>query len=146
MSTPEKLDFLEYEVIEEPWNVYKLEDDSTIRVKIVVSGILKDDKGLVIQAREVYSVIPNPEYMGVPSPPLKPKEKMDEYLEAEDLKIIEKTDYWNKYSIPSEKLTVSVRGEVVLVSRTSRHDEKGIPVYMVNVQLLFKPVKQRQKQ
>ena len=146
MSTPEKLDFLEYEVIEEPWNIYKLEDGSTIRVKIVVSGILKDDKGLVIQAKEVYSVIPNPEYVGVPSPPLKPKEKMDKYLEAEDLKIIEKTDYWNKYSIPSEKLTVSVRGEVVLVSRTSRHDEKGIPVYVVNVQLLFKPVKQKQNQ
>jgi len=142
MAIPEKLTFLEYEVVDEPWNVYKLEDGSTLRAKIVVSGILKTgETTFALQAREVYNVIPNPKYIGVPSPPLKPKEKLDAYIEAEDLKIIEKTDYWNSYSIPSENLVVGVKGEVVLVSRTSRHDEKGIPVYMVNVQLLYKPKK-----
>lgn len=147
MAIPEKLTFLEFEVVEEPWNVYKLEDGSTLRVKIVASGFLKtDDARVSVQAREVYNVIPNTKYMGIPSPPLKPKEKSNAYVEAEDLKIIEKTDHWNMYSIPSEKLTVGLKGEVVLVSRTSRHDEKGVPVYMVNVQLLFKPKKLKEKQ
>jgi hypothetical protein len=138
----EKLTFLEYKVIDEPWNVYKLADGSTLRVRIIVSGIIKESEtALSIQAREVYNVIPNPEYLGVPSLPLKPNENIDAYIEAEDLKITEKTDYWNTYSIPSENLVVAVKGELVEASRTSRHDEKGIPVYRVNVQLLFKPKK-----
>lgn len=75
------------------------------------------------------------------SVPLKPEEKLEDYIEAEDLKILNHTDYWNKYHIPSESAKLSIKGVVVIVSRTSRHDEKGIPIYTANVQLLVKTKK-----
>lgn len=143
MALPiEKTPFLEYEAINEPWNVYKLKDGSTLRVRIIVSGILKEsDNSVAFQVKEVYNVIPNPKYLGVPSPPLKLGEKIEDYVEEEDIMIIDKTENWNTYRVPSENLLVSVRGELVLISRTSRHDERGIPAYLVNIQLLFKPKK-----
>ena len=66
---------------------------------------------------------------------------MESYIDEEDLDILEKTEQWNQYEVPSEKLRLNLKGVVVTVSRTKRHDEKGLPIYLANVQLLFKPKK-----
>jgi hypothetical protein len=135
----EKLKFLPFKIINEPWNEYKLEDGSTLRVKVVLAGLIKENGNeFSLQTTSVFGVIPNPKYIGVPSPPLRPGEKLESYIEAEDLKILEKTDLWNEYELSTENMKLSIKGEVVSVSRTSRHDQRGIPVYTANVQLLVK--------
>lgn len=140
----EKINFLQFETIDEPWNTYKLEDGSILRIRIILSGLLREDGDVFsIQTTNVFNVVPNVEYVGVSSPPLKSNEKLEDYIEADDLKILEKTDKWNEYNIPSENITLSVRGELVSASRTSRHDDRGIPIYTANVQLLVKPKKKK---
>jgi len=135
----EKLKFIQFKIINEPWNEYKLEDGSTLRVKVVLTGIIKENENeFSLQTTPVFGVIPNPKYISISSPPLKPEEKLESYIEAEDLKPLEKTDLWNEYELPTENMILSIKGEVVSVSRTSRHDQRGIPIYMVNVQLLVK--------
>lgn len=134
-----KLEFLQFKIINEPWNEYKLEDGSTLRVKVVLTGIIKENEGeFSLQTTPVFSVIPNPKYVGSPTPPLKPGEKLESYIEAEDLQILEKTELWNEYELPTENMKLSFKGEVVTVSRTSIRDVKGIPIYTINVQLLIK--------
>ena len=134
-----KIAFVEYKVIDEPWNLYKLADGTVIRLRIILGGLIKEnDTDFSAQSTRVFNVIPDDKYVGVPSVPLKPDEKVEDYIEAEDLKILEKTDKWNEYEIGSEKVMLSIKGELVSVSRTSRHDRKGIPVYVTNVQLLVK--------
>lgn len=140
----EKTNFLQFETIDEPWNTYNLEDGSILRIRIILSGLLKEDGDVFyLRTTNVFNVVPNVKYVGVPSPPLKSNEKLDNYIEADDLKILEKTDKWNEYNVPSENITLSVRGELVSVSRTSRHDDRGIPIYSTNVQLLVKPKKKK---
>jgi len=142
ITQAEKINFLQFEAIDEPWNIYKLEDGSVLRVRIILSGLLKEDDNVFsLQTTRAFNVIPNPKYMGVSSPPLKSNEKLEDYIEADDLKVLEKTDNWNEYEVPSENIKLSVRGELVSVSRTSRHDDRGIPIYIANVQLLVKPKK-----
>ena len=136
-----ELKFVEFKVLKEPWNEYKLEDGSTLRVKVVLIGVLKEDDTFSLQTNNVLGIIPNPKYLSLPSPPLKTDEKLETYIEAEDLKILNHTDHWNEYDLPSESAKLSIKGVVVTVSRTSRHDEKGTPVYSTNVQLLLKPKK-----
>jgi len=141
-ETARKINFLSFNAINEPWNEYKLEDGSTLRVKVILSTLIKENGSqFAVSFTPVFGVIPSPKLVGIPSPPLKTGEKLEDYIQAEDLKIIEKTDLWNEYEVPTENMRLGIKGEVVLASRTSRHDEKGLPIYTINVQVLLKPKK-----
>lgn len=136
--------FLQFEVIKEPWNVYKLEDGTTLRVKVILKNLIKEaENSYSLETSNVIAVIPNPKFIGLPSPPLKPGENLESYIEAEDLKILDKTELWNKYEVPSENMTLQIKGVPVSVSRTKRHDEKGLPIYLANIQLLIKSKKRK---
>jgi len=138
-ASPKKINFLQFQTIDEPWNIYKLEDGTTVRVREIVAGLIKDsDSTFALQTTHVFNVIPHERCLGLPSPMMKPNEKLEDFIEAEDLKILEKTDNWNEYDVSSDNMRLSVKGEVVSVSRTNRHDERGIPIYIINVQLLVK--------
>lgn len=143
MATPSELNFIEFKVRSEPWNEYKLQDGSTLRVKIVLTSVIKEDEGFSFATNHIISIIPNPKWVGLSSGPLKPGENLESYVEEEDLMILEKTEYWNEYELPSENTKLSIRGVPVTVSRTSRRDAKGIPIYTTNVQLLIKPKKEK---
>lgn len=139
MTSSKKINFLQFKVIDEPWNEYKLEDGSILRIRLIMSGLMKEDgQTYAIQVSKVFNVIPNEQYVGIASPPLKESERIDDFIEAEDLKILSRTDNWNEYEVPPENLKLNVKGELVSVSRTSRHDDRGIPVYSADVQLLLK--------
>lgn len=140
-----ELEFLDFKVVSEPWNEYKLSDGSTIRVKVVTQNFIKEkgEDAYSYSTSTVLAVVPNPKYIGVPSPPLKPGERLESYIEAEDLEIVSKTENWNEYEIPSEGISIKIRGFPVIISRTKRHDGKGLPVYLINIQPLVKPKKRR---
>lgn len=138
-----KIDSLKFEVVNEPWNEYELEDGTVLRVKVVVAGVFKEDgEKFSIAHMSVFGVVPEAKYLGAPSPPLKQDEKLQKFIEAEDLKFTQLTDQWNEYDLPSEHIRLSIKGVLVSVSRTSKHDEKGIPVYETNVQLVVKHKKE----
>ena len=138
--------FLQFEVIKEPWNVYKLKDGSTLRVKVILKNVMRDaENSYIFGTSNVVAVTPNPKFIGLPSPPLKPGENLGSYIEAEadDLEILDKTELWNKYEVPSESMTLQIKGITVSVSRTKRHDERGLPIYLANIQCIVKPKKRR---
>jgi hypothetical protein len=139
-----ELKFVDFKVIEEPWNEYKLEDGSTLRVKIVLKQLIKEaEDSFTIGTSNVIAVIPNPDFVGLPSPPLKKDKSLESYIEADDLQINSQTELWNEYELASERMRLKIRGVVVSAARTKRHDEKGIPIYVANVQMLIKPKKRR---
>lgn len=141
MSAPTELKFVDFEVQNEPWNTYKLKDGSVLRIKVIlVSVIAEEGDELSISTRNTIGVYPNKKFIGFPSP-LKQDEDLESLIEEEDIEIIEKTDNWNKYYFPSEENEINIKGVPVVISRTSKRDEKGIPLYSVNVQLLIKPKK-----
>lgn len=53
-SVPEG-DEVDFDVVEEGWNVYKLKDGSTLKIKLVLAGVIK--------VRNQYDPIGNPVYM-----------------------------------------------------------------------------------
>lgn len=140
---PNDLKFVEFTVVEEPWNEYKLEDGSTLKVKVILKQLIKKgETDFTAGTSNVTVVLPNPKFLGLPSPSLKQGESLDSYIEADDLKINSQTELWNAYDIPSENVQLRIRGVVVSVARTKRHDTEGIPIYGVNIQLLIKYKKQ----
>jgi len=143
MATQSELNIIEFKDLNEPWNEYKLADGSTLRVKIVLTTVIKEVEGFSFATNHVIGIVPNPKWVGLPSVPLKPGENLESYAEEEDLKILEKTEYWNEYELPSENTKLSIRGVPVTVSRTSRRDIKGMPIYVVNVQVLIKSKKEK---
>jgi hypothetical protein len=136
------LHFVEFNVLQEPWSTYKLKDGTTLRVKVVLKSLLKEsDSSFSIGTNNVVAAIPNPNLVGLPSKLSKGDFDLESNIEAEDLEITEKTEVWNVYELPSEKTLLKIMGVVVSVSRTNKHDEKGIPLYIVNIQCVVKPQK-----
>lgn len=141
---PQEMKLLHFDVIKEPWNVYELEDSATLRVKVVLKNLIKEaENSYSFGTSNVIAVIPDPKSIGLPSPPLKSGENLESSIEADDLEILNKTELWNIYEVLSENLTLHIKGVAVSVSRTKRHDEKGLPIYLANIQPLIKPKKQR---
>ncbi|MGA2308895.1 MAG: hypothetical protein ABSG57_05020 [Candidatus Bathyarchaeia archaeon] len=139
-----RINFLEFKVAKEPWNEYKLEDGTVLRVKVVLAAVIKEaDEKFTFSHSPVFSVRPNEKYMGIPSLPLKSDEKPENFIEADDLKFTQLTDHWNEYELPSEKILLSIKGILVSAARTSKHDERGIPIYTTNVQLIVKHKKEK---
>lgn len=45
---------------------------------------------------------------------------------------------WNKYKL-NNGIELNVKNVLVTVSRTSKYDQRGPPVYLVNLQAILKP-------
>lgn len=137
-------DFIDFDIIEEPWNLYKLEDQSILKTRFVLINVLKEKgtpKGTLefgFQSTNVLGVIPPPELIGVPSRPYGPEE-LESSVVAEDLKIDRiGEERWNKYKLKNE-IELNVKNVLVTVSRTNKFDQRGLPVYLVNLQAIVKP-------
>lgn len=139
--TEKRLTFIDFQVINEPWNIFELKDGSIFKVKIILKNIINDGGGFFMNVHNVTAVEPNPVLIGDASPPMKEGEKIESYIEEEDIEIIEKTEIWNEYEAPSENLKLKCCPIPVIISRTKRHDERGIPIYASNIQVIYKPKK-----
>jgi len=137
-------DFIDFDIIKEPWNLYKLEDKSILKTKFVLINVLKEKgtpKGTLefsFQSSNVLGVVPPPDLIGVPSRPYS-GEELESSIVAEDLKFdIIGEERWNEYKLKNG-IELSVKHVLVTVSRTNKFDQRGLPVYLVNQQAIVKP-------
>jgi hypothetical protein len=127
---PEEINF---EVIKEVWNEYNLEDNSILKVKIVLIRVLKeitDQKGnprFGFLTSNVIGVIPSKDILG--STELSPIEDM----KFDKIKDIE----WNEYKIDKDKLLM-IQPIISEVNRTNKRDPRRDPIYVANVQSSIK--------
>lgn len=136
--------YIDFELIEEPWNTYKLADGSTLVVKLVLSNVIVDgDMGEAIKkakatngkiklpvafdTKPVASVKIPKNLRGPPSHAPKPKEGAP-LLAQEDIDFTVISEKWNKYEL-EHGVGLKIRNTVVKVDRTIEYDEQGIPQY-----------------
>jgi len=145
-----------FEIEKEVWNVYELDDRSTIRMRCILVKLLKsltpikgppppgvppEAKGFEFQTvfQNIVAVVKSPpEIMGKPSPPLTPAEIQGmPKIEVGNTPYVED---WNVYRL-ADGTKLKVKLVVSAVYKIPKqYDQFGYPIYFVNSTNAIVPV------
>jgi hypothetical protein len=122
------------EPVNEGWNVYSLSDGNTLKIRQLVRGVgrSKDDSGnpvfKVSQTPVLVSVIPKA--LGTPADRDYTQAELRSAVVEQDVKFTKVSEPVNEYKTERGMSFVTKLG-LTRVSRTSKFDRDGIPVYML---------------
>jgi len=138
MSEVKEMDF---EVLREPWNVYQLEEGPILKIKYVLTRVIKrrEDEGrfgYAFKGQNVvaFSHIP-PELRGEPTRAIYSPMELQASIVNEDVRYTTIAEEWNEY-LAEDGTKIRVKLTVVKVSRTNKRDVDGEPIYLVQTSLL----------
>jgi hypothetical protein len=130
--------FLDFEAVEEPWNLYDLKDGTRLKVKLVMITILKEPAseglGLGSTSKIVVGAMPPARLMGEPSQPGPPKEQVPSVAE-DDIGFTTVQEEWNSYRLENG-IGLRVKNVLMRVARMNSFDPKGVPIYQINTTLI----------
>ncbi|MEM2101321.1 MAG: hypothetical protein QXS98_05280 [Candidatus Nitrosocaldus sp.] len=138
MSVP-VTSYIDFDVLNEPWNVYELSDGSRLRARLVLLNVLNtgqyDNLGKPIYqtAHTTLFVVRAPkELKGTPTIPLPDPSELLDYVS--DVSISKPLiDNWNTYSLDNGA-TLKIKLIITSIKRSSKYDLFGEPIYVINSQ------------
>lgn len=146
-KVPPDFVFVDFEVVREGWNRYKLEDETILKTKFVLISVImernykkimekaKTKKGLKIgfgfKSQNVIGVEAPVRLRGEPDTKTYTIEQLRSFVVKEDLDFESLKETWNVYNLENG-ITIKVRNAPVSVSRTSKFDSRGLPIYLVD--------------
>jgi len=138
---------VDFEVVREGWNRYKLEDEAVLKTKFVLISVVaeknfkeiieraKTEKGLKVgfgfQSHNVVGVEAPMRLRGEPDTKTYTIEELRSSIVKEDLDFEVLTETWNVYKLENGVM-IKVRNAPINVSRTSKFDSRGLPIYLVD--------------
>ena len=133
---------INFDVLKEDWNVYKLDDETTLRIKIVlvkISRVTEPGRGIGYNFNthnHVAAFTPS-DKKGTPSTkPYRPKELQESVVDDIDFKT-EKED-WNSYQLEDDT-RINIKLILTRVAKTDKFDPMGSPIYLTQTQTVIKP-------
>ena len=121
---------LDFIVSREDWCRYDLSDDSILKIKLIATKIRKKNTNYNIDIQNIIVVLSN-ERGQADSKSYTPLELQQSIIH--DVHYTTITQDWNEY-IVDDGTIIKVHPMVTKVSKTSKFDLNGDPVYLVNVQ------------
>ena len=130
----------------EGWSVYRVKDgaaDVELKVKLVLLKVFLekfdelDNPRYGAAANVIITVKVPPEMKGPRSYQPYSTQEIVKSIVAEDIPFETVREEWNDYRVEKD-ISVSVKAIVTTVSRTSRYDANGDPVYFVQHQEIVK--------
>jgi len=139
----EKYEYVDFDIVNEDWNLYELEDHSLLKIKFVLINVIREKVarsgptaiglGYGLQSTNVVGVIPSPEVIGKPSTP----EKKPEVPILEELKFKAIKEDWNEYKL-KDGTVISAKNVLVKVAPPRQYDSQGIPIYGISTDTVIK--------
>lgn len=136
-------EYIDFDVIKEDWNLYKIEDGTILKLKLVFIKVIREGVDSVgnpiysINSQNVVGIIPPKELMGPPSNRSYTPQEIADSIVKEDLKFEVIREDWNEYKL-KDGTTLYIKPVVTMVSRTSLFDRRGEPIYNVQSQIIIK--------
>jgi hypothetical protein len=137
----------------EDWSVYKLDDGTIVKMRFVLIKAIREanfdqfgNPTYSLNSQNVVGIIPLKSALGTPSPKFTPEEVASSVTDG-DIKFKTIKEPWNEFQL-EDGSTVNVKLILTMVARTSKFDEHGEPIYLVNSQPIVKgiiPPELRQK-
>lgn len=134
--------FVNYKILRENWNGYKLKDGSIILVKYVLVKlrIVEENEAAMrmdFNSNNVIGVLAHPNLLGEPGDREYEIDELDESVIDEDIDFSAIDESWNEYELEDGK-KLSLKLVLTMASRTDKYDSHGEPIYITQTQLLSK--------
>ena len=146
--TTSNLPPLDFDVDREIWNKYELADNSSLKIKIVLTGIkkIKAEQQTQEKSPAKYSfdfqhiIVVLTNENGTPDNRVYSRQELQSSIIKDDIRFTTITQDWNEYII-DDGTRVKVQPIVMKVAKTSKFSKKGDPIYWVdlNVNAQVKP-------
>jgi hypothetical protein len=131
---------LDFDVLNEDWNEYEIENKDKLKVKFVMIKIIRKK----IPGGYNYAFNGN-NVIGIFSPkirePGEPIFNQDEILKSIinfDMKYEPIKEVWNKYLIKKDKSIIEVKIVITDIQKSDKIDEYGNPYYLIKIEPVFK--------
>lgn len=140
----EKFDFVDAKPVKENWSIYKLPDNTIVKIRYIVVKARRgpiDDFGQPsygLNMKSVIGILPPKHLLDKPSPPYD-KKTLVESIEAEDIEFEKIKEPWNEYKL-EDGTVMKIKAVLTIISKTTKYDENGEPVYLMNFQPVVKGI------
>jgi len=138
-------EFVDIVSSKEDWSLYKLEDDTILKIRFILIKAVREaefdrfgNPTYSLNSQNVIGVIPSKSAIGSPSKPYTQEELASSVIH-EDMKFKIVEEPWNEYKFKDETV-VKVKLVLSMVSKTSKFDAHGEPIYLVNAQPIVKGI------
>jgi len=135
---------VDFDIAKEDWNEYKLEDETLLKIKFLLIKVVKsneyDDVGNPVYSTNSQNIIGvfSPKHLrGTPDERKYSPEELSSSIVKEDLGFETIKENWNVYRL-KDGTTLSIKLVLSSLSRTSKFDSRGEPIYIVQTQPIFK--------
>ena len=144
---PSKAMFLDFEIEQEKWNKYLLEDGSLLRAKFVLTGVLIDKNieelekeaksgqklriGFAFKSRNLFSIESPTELRGPPDSKKYSLKELRASIVKEELDFETEKATWNSY-LCENGMRMKARISPTSVHMTSKFESSGTPIYVVD--------------
>lgn len=136
--------YIDFRAKHEDWSEYELNDKTILKARFVLIRVFDEGKydELGFPMYELNSInavgVLVPENLrGEPTKEKYSREELDESIVEEDMNFDKIKEGWNTYELEN-KTKLSVKLVLASVSRTSKFDSRGEPIYIFNLQPIMK--------
>jgi hypothetical protein len=141
------LSILDFKVIKEFWDVYSLSDGTTLKNRVILTGVKKldsskDNKGneYEFDFQSIQSFIFSHRSKGNPHNKFYTKQVIDaSYKIAVNHSAL--TEKWNEYLISGDGAKLKLKSTVTDVTKSDIHLQNGDPIYSVKIKVLSKVIR-----
>lgn len=133
---------VKFDVTKEVWNVYRLNDGTVLRTKLVLIKIVRglDAKGVVgynFNSQNHIAAFTSSDKKGTPSTMrYSPQELQSSIVEDMDFQV--ENEDWNIYEL-EDGTRIDIKLILTRVAKTDKCDPAGSPIYLTQTQTVIKP-------
>lgn len=133
---------VEFDVVKEVWNTYKLSDETTLRTKLTLIKIARGTDasgniGYTFNSQNHVAAFTPAKKKGKPSTrPYSPKELQSSVVDDLDFKMVKED--WNTYKL-KDGTRIEIKLILTRVAKTDKFDPAGSPIYLTQTQTVIKP-------
>lgn len=141
-------EFVDFKIIHEDWDLHKLEDNSLLRSRVFLTGVLLEKESLsklveqmeakekpvlamIFRTKHHFEVEPPISLRGLPDSKTYPVAELRSYIVDEDIDFKTTRQAWNIYELENG-IKIKLRLSVTAVSRTNKFDSYGMPIYVID--------------
>lgn len=131
--------YVDFETIKEPWNIYSLEDESILRIRVLLLKVIQtskteDKKDYAVNTKTVMATYVQKELKGIPSIPNQ-KNKVE--IEKKDIPFKVIAEDWNEYKLEDGTI-LKLKPVIARIDKLTLFDPYGDPLFGVASQILVK--------
>jgi hypothetical protein len=144
-------EFANFKIIHEDWDLHKLEDNSLLRARVFLTGVLQEKESLskiieqlkagqkpelsmILRTKHHFEVESPPSLRGLSDSKTYPINELRLCVVDEDIDFKTTRQSWNIYELENG-IKIKLRVSVTSVSRTSKFDSYGMPIYIIDLNI-----------